>query len=92
MAKKKNNTKLLSMIRELNDLLSESYEGYVSFDDLCKVTGDMLKSNVYVISKKGKILASVVGDDYHKNVVIEKEEEQVFERENIALIRLAFDF
>ena len=51
---------LLSRIRKLNWLLSQSTVGYVSFDELCRVLAEMLDSNVYVLSRRGKVLASVV--------------------------------
>ena len=53
------NRELLDRIRKLNWLLSESTVGYVSFDELCAMLAEMLSANVYVLSKKGKILASV---------------------------------
>ena len=53
------NKELLDRIRKLNWLLSESTVGYVSFDELCAMLAEMLTANVYVLSRKGKILASV---------------------------------
>lgn len=53
------NNELLDRIRKLNWLLSESTVGYVSFDQLCQVLAEMLKANVHVLSKNGKVLASV---------------------------------
>ncbi|MCH3954871.1 MAG: GTP-sensing pleiotropic transcriptional regulator CodY [Eubacterium sp.] len=50
--------RLLSRIRELNRMLSESTTGYVAFDELCDSIGEMLESEVLVMSKRGKILAS----------------------------------
>lgn len=50
---------LLARIRKMNWLLSESTVGYVSFDELCHVLAEMLSANVYVLSKRGKVLASV---------------------------------
>lgn len=53
------NKELLERIRKLNWLLSESTVGYVSFDELCHMLAEMLKANVYVLSRRGKILACV---------------------------------
>ena len=53
------NKELLDRIRKLNWLLSESTVGYVSFDQLCGVLAEMLSANVHVLSKGGKVLASV---------------------------------
>ncbi|MDD5922116.1 MAG: GTP-sensing pleiotropic transcriptional regulator CodY [Eubacteriales bacterium] len=50
--------KLLRRVRQLNQLLSESTTGYVSFDELCESFGEMMNSEVYILSKKGKILAT----------------------------------
>ena len=50
--------RLLSRIRELNRMLSESTTGYVAFDELCDSIGEMLESEVLVMSKRGKILAA----------------------------------
>lgn len=49
---------LLSRVRKLNWVLSESTTGYVSFEELCNIIGEMLDSNVYILSKKGKVLAA----------------------------------
>lgn len=72
------NSNLVFMVREMNHLLAESDKGYVSFGDLCKVTGDMLNSNVYVMSKKGKVLASFTMGDVSKDIIEEKNGESVF--------------
>lgn len=54
--------KLLSRIRKLNWTLSESATGYVSFDDLCEIVGEMLDSNIYILNRRGKILAAKYND------------------------------
>ena len=48
---------LLTRVRSLNEMLSESTTGYVSFDELCNSMGKMLNSFVFVISRRGKCLA-----------------------------------
>lgn len=48
---------LLTRVRTLNEMLSESTTGYVSFDELCNSMGKMLNSFVFVISRRGKCLA-----------------------------------
>jgi GTP-sensing transcriptional pleiotropic repressor CodY len=50
--------KLLSRIRRLNLVLSQSATGYVSFDELCDLISDMMNSNIYVMSDKGKVLSA----------------------------------
>jgi transcriptional pleiotropic repressor len=39
-------------------MLSESTTGYVAFDELCDNIGVMLHSDMYVLSKRGKVLAA----------------------------------
>ena len=50
--------KLLARIRKMNWTLSESATGYVSFDELCDIIAEMLGSNVYIMNKRGKVLAA----------------------------------
>ncbi len=50
--------KLLDRIRKLNWTLSESVAGYVSFDELCQIIGEMLRSNVYILNRRGKVLSA----------------------------------
>lgn len=52
------NDELLTRIRKMNWVLSESASGYVSFDDLCKILYDMLEANVYIMNRRGKVLAA----------------------------------
>ena len=53
-----NDSSLLTRIRKLNWALAESSAGYVSFDELCNIMGDLLDSSIYILSRKGKVLAS----------------------------------
>lgn len=50
--------KLLTRIRKLNWVLSESSVGYISFDELCNIISEMLDSNIYILNKRGKVLAA----------------------------------
>lgn len=47
---------LLDKTRKINKLLHNNNSSKVVFNDICKVLSDILKSNVLVISKKGKVL------------------------------------
>ena len=49
---------ILTRVRKLNWVLSESTAGYVSFDELCGIMYDLVDANVYIMSKKGKVLAA----------------------------------
>ena len=50
--------KLLTRIRKLNWVLTESTAGYISFDELCNIMSEMLDSNIYIMNRKGKVLAA----------------------------------
>lgn len=47
---------LLDKTRKINKLLHNNNSSKVVFDDICEVLTNILKSNVLVISKKGKVL------------------------------------
>lgn len=47
---------LLEKTRKLNSVLQMTDKEAVSFIDLCEILSNLLESNVYVISKKGKVL------------------------------------
>ena len=46
---------LLDRTRKINKLLHNNTSGKFVFDDICAVLGDVLHSNIIVLSKKGKI-------------------------------------
>ena len=47
---------LLDKTRKINKLLHNNNSSKVVFNDICEVLTDILKSNILVISKKGKVL------------------------------------
>ena len=47
---------LLAKTRMLNKILQKSGTEPVVFDDICNLLSDVLKCNVYIVSRKGKIL------------------------------------
>lgn len=47
---------MLEKVRKLNWVLQQSGEGVFSFNDLCEILSDLMNSNVYFVSKKGKVL------------------------------------
>ena len=47
---------LLDKTRKINKLLHNNNSSKVVFNDICEVLSEILKSNVLVISKKGKVL------------------------------------
>ena len=47
---------LLDKTRKINKLLHNNNSSKVVFNDICEVLTEILKSNILVISKKGKVL------------------------------------
>ena len=47
---------LLDKTRKINKLLHNNNSHKVVFNDICEVLGEILESNILVISKKGKVL------------------------------------
>lgn len=47
---------LLDKTRKMNRLLNEHHSSKVAFDDLCEVLGQMLSTDTFVFSRKGKVL------------------------------------
>ena len=66
---------LLDKTRKINKLLHNNNSSKVVFNDICKVLTEILRSNVLVISKKGKVL----GVSFCENVGVIEEllEEEV---------------
>lgn len=94
----------LSDLLDEKDFIEESYILEVSSPglgrplkkerDFERSLGEEVEIHTYRMIEKQKEFRGIL-KSYDKNtvtIVTEEEEEQVFERENIALIRLAFDF
>lgn len=52
---------LLERIRRVNKVLQATGTQSVSFQDLCKILSEVLNANVYILSRKGKILGYAIG-------------------------------
>ncbi|MBL4934907.1 GTP-sensing pleiotropic transcriptional regulator CodY [Clostridium sp. YIM B02515] len=63
---------LLNKTRMLNKILQKSGTEPVVFDDICKLLSDVLSCNVYIISRKGKILGYNLSADFECDVVKSK--------------------
>lgn len=63
------NGNILNKMRRLNGILQTSGASHLSFQDLCTTMMNILDSNVYVVSKKGKILGVSLFDDEDSAVV-----------------------
>lgn len=66
---------LLDKTRKIGKLLHNNNSSKVVFNDICKVMGDILLSNVLVISKKGKLLGFSYNN--HVDVITELLKEEV---------------
>jgi transcriptional pleiotropic repressor len=53
---------LLDKTRKINKLLHNNSSSKVIFNDICSVLTEILKSNILVISKKGKVLGISISD------------------------------
>ncbi|GAA0722979.1 GTP-sensing pleiotropic transcriptional regulator CodY [Clostridium malenominatum] len=60
---------LLNKTRKLNKILQKSGTEPVVFDDICKLLSDVLNCNIYILSKKGKILGYDLSSGFECNVV-----------------------
>ena len=69
---------ILTRVRKLNWALSESASGYVSFDELCDILSDLLGSNIYILNKRGKVLAAEFEEGEEEPLVFD-EEKQTYE-------------
>lgn len=69
--------KLLTRIRKLNWVLSESTTGYISFDELCNIMNELLDSNIYVLNKRGKVLVAKYEAGEEAPLVFDAESEKV---------------
>lgn len=63
---------LLNKTRMLNRILQKSGTEPVVFDDICTLLSDVLACNVYIISRKGKILGYNLSADFECDVVKSK--------------------
>ncbi len=97
---------LLDKTRKINKLLHNNNSSKFVFSDICNVLGDVLKSNVIVISKTGKILGigrcsgvedikeyigSSVGE-YIDALLNERLLEVLSTKENVNLMTLGFEY
>lgn len=82
---------LLEKTRMLNKVLQKSGAQSVSFREICVLLSDMLKCNVYVVSKKGKILGYNFTDDFECEIVDEKVIKEMKFPENYNKVLLDMD-
>jgi len=80
---------LLSKTRKLNKILQDSGNNPVSFNDLSVTLGEILGSEVYITSRKGKILGmSVSKDDIFLETIVEEDGSRLTEVYNDKLLKI----
>lgn len=67
---------LLEKTRKLNKILQQSGNTPVSFPELSKTLGNILDANVYIASKKGKVLGVSLADASDVPIIVDKETEE----------------
>ncbi|MDU3722416.1 MAG: GTP-sensing pleiotropic transcriptional regulator CodY, partial [Clostridium celatum] len=60
---------LLNKTRRLNKILQKGGKDPVVFDDLCKLLSEVLSCNVYIISRKGKVLGHTFLEDFECDIM-----------------------
>lgn len=55
---------LLTKTRKLNKILQRSGTEPIAFQDICSLLSDVMECNVYIISKKGKVLGYTFGHGF----------------------------
>jgi len=62
-------SEVLQKTRKINKILQTSGGSNVSFDLLSRALGEVLSSNVYVVSAKGKVLGLYLNDAEDSSVI-----------------------
>jgi transcriptional pleiotropic repressor len=75
-------SELLNKTRKLNKILQRTGDSPVSFNELSELLRDVLDSNVYVISKKGKVLGTSFIDVKRSSVVVDYDTNEAFFPQN----------
>lgn len=62
---------LLEKTRVLNKILQKSATEPVVFSDICKILSDVMNCNVYIVSRKGKVLGYSLVDSFECEILKE---------------------
>lgn len=63
---------LLEKTRILNKIIQKSATEQVIFSDICKILSDVLDCNVYIVSRKGKVLGYSLLKNFECNILMDK--------------------
>ena len=81
---------LLNKTRMLNKILQKSGTESVAFEDICKLLSEVLSCNVYVVSRKGKMLGHTFSENFECEIMKKKvlEEKRFPENYNMKLLNI----
>ncbi len=60
---------LLNKTRRLNKILQKGGADPVVFDDICKLLSEVLECNVYIVSRRGKLLGHTFSRDFECRIM-----------------------
>jgi transcriptional pleiotropic repressor len=85
---------LLAKTRKLNRLLQKAAGNAVSFMEMAEVLRDIIHSNVFVVSRKGKILGFAIADEFPSEQInrMIREERRIPEQYNRLLMKIEETF
>lgn len=64
---------ILDKVRKINWLLQETPSGAFSFDELCKILGNLMKANIYVLDYDGTLFGVSVNVPEENNLILNEE-------------------
>ncbi|MDM8534619.1 GTP-sensing pleiotropic transcriptional regulator CodY [Clostridiaceae bacterium HSG29] len=80
---------LVEKMRRLNKIIQHSESENISFQGMSEIMMDIFDGNVYVLSKKGKVLGYSLVDIKNSNVIYDENEEKIFnQKDNSQLLKI----
>lgn len=80
---------LVEKMRRLNKIIQHTESVTISFQEISEMMKDIFDGNVYVLSKKGKVLGVSLVDLVNSNVILDENQEKVFtEQDNNQLLKI----
>ena len=76
-------------MRRLNKIIQHSEKVNISFQEISEIMMDIFDGNVYVLSKKGKVLGSSLVDIKNSGIIYDEDEGKVFKhKDNLQLLKI----
>lgn len=80
---------LVEKMRRLNKIIQHTESVTISFQEISEMMKDIFDGNVYVLSKRGKVLGVSLVDLKNSNVILDENEQKVFtEQDNSQLLKI----